>query len=95
MRKPPPAHELVRQKWGNQIQALRKRRGLSQHGLATLLATSQSVVSDVESGRYRAMTPELILRICVALDCEPDDICAWPFAITTIAAHNAAGETAA
>lgn len=81
------AHNLVYAFWGKNVAAERRARGLTQTALGELIDRDQSVVSEVESGGYRAVTPELILRICVALDAEPSTLFAWPPGIGSIARY--------
>lgn len=53
----------------------RRQRGTrTQIEIAASANIDQSVLSRIETGKYPALTPELILRLCVALGCEPSDL---------------------
>src|SRR6478736_1424642 len=54
---------------GNLIRDARKHRGLTQHQLAELLATSQSAINRIEKG-HQNITLEMLARVGEALDSE-------------------------
>ncbi len=54
---------------GNLIRDARKHRGLTQHQLADLLATSQSAINRIEKG-HQNLSLEMLARIGAALDSE-------------------------
>src|SRR4029450_8715153 len=54
---------------GNLIRDARKHRGLTQHQLAELLATSQSGINRIEKG-HQNLSLEMLARIGAALDSE-------------------------
>ncbi|WP_125036047.1 UDP-N-acetylglucosamine 1-carboxyvinyltransferase [Nocardioides sp. LS1] len=54
---------------GNLIRDARKHRGLTQHQLAELLATSQSAINRIEKG-HQNLSLEMLARIGAALDSE-------------------------
>ncbi len=80
-----PAHKLVQKAWGKRVRSARTGRSLSQSAAAELIGCDQSTLSRIETGDYRLMTPELILRLCLALGLDPDQTFAWPPAIVEIA----------
>ena len=85
-----PLHVMVQGEWGKAIKRRRSDLGLNQNGLADLLVTDQGTVSRIERGTYPRMTPEMILRLAVALECSPNDICPWPFGIADVARYRGA-----
>lgn len=95
MKKPKEAHQLIYEVWGAAVRGRRKAAGLSQVALAEEMDVAQSTISEVETGTYRALTPPLILKFCVALDCEPGELFAWPVGVGAIAQFNAATKAAA
>ncbi len=62
---------------GNLIRDARKHRGLTQHELAELLATSQSAINRIEKG-HQNLSLEMIARIGEALDSEIVALAAGP-----------------
>lgn len=80
-----PVHLMVQGEWGKAIKRRRNALDLSQIGLAELLVTDQGTVSRIERGKYPRMNPEMILRLCVALECQPTDICPWPMSVADLA----------
>lgn len=85
------AEQLVRSDWGARIRARRRDLGLTQVQVAGLAHMSQATVSDVERGDYSATTPDLIVRLCVALDIEPAKLVPWPHTVTAIAKYDPKG----
>lgn len=81
------AYELVQTYWGKQTKQRRKSLGLTQVGLAERAGYPQSTISEIETGKYRAFTPELVLRLAVALDADPAELYPWPQGIGMIAEH--------
>lgn len=79
------APKLVQKAWGKKVRDARKRLGLSQVAAAALVPCDQSTLSRIETGDYRQMNPEMILRLCRAFDLDPDHAFAWPPAIVDIA----------
>lgn len=80
------APRLVQKAWGKRVRAARQKLGLSQTAGAALVPCDQSTLSRIETGDYRQMNPEMILRLCRAFDLDPDRDFAWPPAIVDIAA---------
>lgn len=78
------ADRIVRKGWGAQVRTARKRLDLTQVAAAERCDFDQSTLSKIETGDYPAMTPELILRLCLGLDMKPEAF-AWPTAIVEIA----------
>lgn len=79
------SHELVLGVWGDAVAQERRRQNLTQVKLAELAGYPQSTISEVERGRYRAMTPEFMLGLAVALRVSVEALFAWPVGITDIA----------
>lgn len=79
------APKLVQRAWGKKVRAARKAMGLSQTAGAARVPCDQSTLSRIETGDYRRMNPEMILRLCRAFDLDPDRDFAWPPAIVEIA----------
>lgn len=90
MTKPIPAHKFVQKVWGKNVRKARLRLGLSQVQLAELIDTTQSVVSEFETGDYRATTTSLLLRFSIALNEDPGDLFEWPYAIRALAERDVA-----
>lgn len=84
MERPKPADKIVREDWGSQVRAARIRLELSQVAVAERLGIDQSTLSRIETGDYRAMTPDLILQLCLALKMDIRSF-SWPRAIVEIA----------
>lgn len=80
-----PAHKLVLRAWGTRVRNARKALGLSQVAAAERIGIDQSALSRIENGDYRAMNPEMVLRLCLALNLDPDITFGWPPAIVEIA----------
>lgn len=78
------ADRIVRIEWGKRVKDARKGLGLTQVAAAERCRCDQSTLSRIESGDYPAMTPELILRLCVGLGMEASAF-DWPTAIREIA----------
>lgn len=78
------ADRIVRKGWGARVRTRRLALELTQVAAAERCEHDQSTQSKIETGDYPAMTPELILRLCLGLDMTPDDF-AWPAAIVEIA----------
>jgi len=53
-----------------QIYNLRQKAGLSQKGLAKLVGTTQSVISQLEDADYEGHSLKMLRRIADALNCE-------------------------
>lgn len=79
------AHHLVQKAWGKQVRRARKALDLSQIAAAERVGIDQSTLSRIETGDYRQLHPEMVLRLCVALSIDPDDAFRWPPAIVEIA----------
>jgi transcriptional regulator with XRE-family HTH domain len=61
-------------KFGNELNKLRKSRGLSYRKLATLCETSDhSYISKIEKGEAN-ITLETVLELLIALDASPKDL---------------------
>lgn len=86
--------ELVAEEWGALCAERRNDLGLTQVAVAERIGMAQSVVSDVERGRYRSLTPELAIRFAVALDIEPRRIFTWPQSMLAVARTNVEGRAA-
>lgn len=78
--------KLLRKKWGQEVRRHRLARELTQEKLAELIGIDQSTVSRVETGDFRTVEPELMLRFAVVLEVEPELLFGWPFGIRAIAA---------
>lgn len=83
------AEKLVQKAWGKQVSRARKALDLTQVAAAERIGIDQSTLSRIESGEYRGMHPEMVLRLCLALSIEPDDAFRWPPAIVDIARMHA------
>ena len=83
------AANLVLQAWGDRVLEARKALGLTQTAAADRLGIDQATLSRIENGQYRAMTPAMVLRLCLGLAMETEAF-AWPRAIKDIAAMKAA-----
>lgn len=79
-----PAHQLVLKAWGKRIKHARIALELSQIAASERIGIDQSTLSRIETGDYRQMHPEMVLRICDGLDLDPDTVFAWPPAIVEI-----------
>jgi transcriptional regulator with XRE-family HTH domain len=62
---------------GKRIAALREEKGLSQSALATLMGTSQSAISQIESGQ-RNPSFSTILQMAAALGVSPPHLVGAP-----------------
>ena len=58
------------------IRLLERRRaaGLSQEQLAEMVAMAQADISRIETGKTKAISLDVLERLCKALRCEPGDI---------------------
>lgn len=56
------------------LEELRKKRGMTQHELATLTGVQQNTISQWESGKRNPSIPRLI-RLAKIFDCTLDDLC--------------------
>jgi transcriptional regulator with XRE-family HTH domain len=56
------------------LRRLREARGLSQVELAKLADIRQATISDLESGKSRGITFDVLERIAVALKAEPGQL---------------------
>ena len=59
---------------GASLRQARRSAGLTQAQLSVLVPLDQGTISRNEAGKYNALTPELLLRLCLALDCQPSRI---------------------
>jgi len=84
-----PAHVLLTKSWGERVRSRRTGLGLTQAALAERVGCHQSTVSEIETGSYAAIKPEMLLRIAVALDIEPEQLFPWPHGIGMVAATQA------
>jgi transcriptional regulator with XRE-family HTH domain len=82
-----PVHHLLRQSWGQNVRQARKRRGWTQTQFSSECGYPQSTISQIEAGKYRAMHPELLLRLAVVLGEPVEELFAWPFGITDMARY--------
>lgn len=88
------AEQAVRTKMGERVAKLRNKADMTQTRLGHLIDLDQSAVSRIERGDYLTVTPGLVLRICAALECDPDEILVWPANIVAIHAREARREKA-
>lgn len=79
------AHELVQTAWGKRVKAARKSLGLTQTEAAASIGIGQATLSRIETGNYTAADPEMLLKICVGLRRDPEELFPWPPAIREIA----------
>ena len=56
---------------GRRIAARRKEKGLTQEALSEIVGVSEQTISTAECGK-KALRPENIVRISIALDCTTD-----------------------
>ena len=70
---PVPAHD--EKTFGERLQEIRKRRGLSQVNIAKKLGIHQSLISQYECG-YLRLHGSLLVRLAHALGTTPDEILA-------------------
>ncbi len=78
------ADEMVLDAWGKRVKARRQGLTLSQVEAAARIGISQSTLSKIEAGEYR-LHPEMILKVCMGLDLDPEQAFNWPPAIVEIA----------
>jgi transcriptional regulator with XRE-family HTH domain len=79
--------DLVAQVWGENTATVRRGLGLTQAQLAARIHLPQSSISNFENGMYRSFTPDLLLRLAVALGRPVDELYGWPAGISGIAAR--------
>ena len=79
----PPRTEVNRlgvrvmgKEFGRLLRRLRDERKLSQQALATAVGIEQSYVSNIERGRSLNASPEVVARLCAALQVPPDTFAA-------------------
>jgi transcriptional regulator with XRE-family HTH domain len=80
-----PADRIVLEAWASAVKHARHHAGLSQVELAERCGIAQSTLSKIENADYRQMHPQMVLRLCDALDIDPNQGFAWPPAIVEIA----------
>lgn len=68
-------HDLLQEHWGDAIR--RARHDRSQTWLARKVGCDQTTISRIERGVYR-LTPELMVGLAAALDCELDELFSFP-----------------
>lgn len=68
-------HELLKEHWGHRIRTARGDR--SQTWLAEAVGCDQTTISRIERGLYN-LSAELMVGIAAALECELDDLFAFP-----------------
>lgn len=72
MKDAPTADKRALESIGKRV---RRQRGTrTQVAVATAARIDQSKLSRIETGDYPAITPALVLRLAVALDCDPSDL---------------------
>ena len=60
--------------WGQGVRALRSLHSLTQEQLAREAGTTQVTISDLETGKRRAISDSLRVRIARALHADPHDL---------------------
>lgn len=58
------------------LRELREARGLTQAELAEATGLRRPTISELENGRTRHDTLDLLDRLCTALDCSPGELLA-------------------
>lgn len=58
----------------NNVYGYRKRKKLTQKGLADLIGTSRETISYIERGDFHTASIKLCLLISIALDCDINDL---------------------
>lgn len=76
---------MVQVTWGQRVKTARKRLGLTQVAAAERIGIDQSTLSKIESGGYRTLTPDLVIKLCLGLSMDPHTEFAWPASIVEIA----------
>lgn len=61
---------------GENVRAIRQRRGLTQQALADRLGMRQPQLNGIEHGRYGLVQTATLLRLATALACSVDDLLA-------------------
>ena len=61
--------ERKRLSLAERIRDTRKKTGLSQKELATLIGTTQSAIARLESGEYERLSISTLLKVSLALNC--------------------------
>lgn len=68
----PTAAERARVRIGENFR--RQRGARTQEDIERGHGIAQSTISRLERGEYRALTIDLLLKLCVAYDCNPSDV---------------------
>ena len=58
------------------LKEIRVKKKLSQYLLAAKAGVSQNYISDLENGKHEA-TEEIIIKLCVGLDVDPNTLLGW------------------
>lgn len=80
------AHERLHEVWGKQVRKHRAHKGLTQSALAELVGVEQNTISRIETG-VTSPSDAMKIELCLALDCDLDDLFGWPLGLLDIAAH--------
>jgi putative transcriptional regulator len=56
------------------LREVRQSRGITQTQLAATVGVRRATISDLETGKTRTETLDLIDRLCHALTCEPAEL---------------------
>lgn len=92
MKPPPTATDLALAKIGKLTRSKRGER--TQVQIQQASGIPQSVLSRIENGDYPGLTFDLVLRLCLALDCQASDLLDLDD-IVTIARYQAAEQVGA
>jgi transcriptional regulator with XRE-family HTH domain len=69
----PSSDNVLKKEVGNRLRNARRKRGMTQDELASILGTNQSHVSNVERGD-RGLTIQQLVKLCSALRVSPNEI---------------------
>lgn len=58
----------------SKIAELRQKSGLTQRELAMMVGVTETTIRNYEKGRSILEWIERIIRLCKALDCQPEDL---------------------
>jgi len=66
----------MNQSFGQALRDLRRAKGVSQRGLAEKVGVDFSYISKIENDRLRPPAADTIVKICEALEAQPDTLLA-------------------
>ncbi len=61
----------------SKISELRQKSGLTQRELAYIVGVTETTIRNYEKGRSILEWIERIIRLCKALDCQPEDLISY------------------